>query len=192
MVTKLDWLQTIKQEGVIKTRIEHFGYKVPGFGKHLRTWGGKGVVKLKKVNKVDNYSTTCIFIGCVNHHSNICYRMWDPETSRVHETCDILWLHQMFWTDKLAKAVLLESAVYLDQSDLTDMEEEDITDMTKGANKTGETGNKQKSALKDIFCFFVPPVLNARYISTYPICRLASKLNGRFGQSKSARFGQMV
>ncbi len=68
---------------VVKSRIEHFGYKVPGFAQHLRMWGKAGVVKSKKVNKVHNYGTTCIFIGYVNHHSVTCYRMWDPEMGGV-------------------------------------------------------------------------------------------------------------
>ena len=106
--TKLDWLQAIDRGGVVKSRTEHFGYEMPGFAKHLRTWGEAGVVKLKKVNKVDNYGTTCIFIGYANHHSGTCYCMWDPETGGVHETRDILWLHRMYWTDKLDKTGLLE------------------------------------------------------------------------------------
>ena len=89
------------------------------------------MVKLKKVNKVDNYGTTCIVIGYANHHSGTCYRMWDPETGGVHKTRDILWLHWMYWTNKLDKTVLLEPGVYLDWSYLMDTEGEDIAGTPK-------------------------------------------------------------
>ena len=55
-VTKLNRLQILELDGVEKTRIEHFGYDVPGFAKHLRTWGEAGTIKLQKVNKVDKSS----------------------------------------------------------------------------------------------------------------------------------------
>ena len=95
-------------------RIEHFGYNVPGFTKHLRTWGEAGTIKLKKLYKVENYGVTCIFVGYANHHEGCCYRMWGPNTGHVHESCDVIWLHCMYWTDKNNSSELLELAVYLE------------------------------------------------------------------------------
>ena len=55
--------------------LEHFGYALPRFAKHLKTWDEAGTVKLEKVNKVDNYGVTCFFVGYANNHKGICYRM---------------------------------------------------------------------------------------------------------------------
>ena len=71
-VTKLDQLQVIDINGVEKARIKHFGYPLPGFLKHLHTWGEAGTIKLAKQNKVENYGLTCIFVGYANHHESIC------------------------------------------------------------------------------------------------------------------------
>ena len=73
MVMKLDWLQVIDINGVEKAQIEHFGYSLPGFTKHLHTWGEVGTIKLAKQNKVENYGLTCIFVGYANHHESIFY-----------------------------------------------------------------------------------------------------------------------
>jgi hypothetical protein len=92
-VTKLDWLQAVEINQVLKSRIEHYGYPLPRFAKHLRTWGEAGTVMLKKVNKVENYGVTCMFIGYANNHEGGCYRMWNPHKNSVHETRDVTWLH---------------------------------------------------------------------------------------------------
>ena len=113
-VTKLNWLQIIKLEGVEKMQIDHFGYDVPGFAKYLRTWGEAGTIKLKKVNKVNNYGVTCIFVGYANHHEGCCYHMWNTTTGQVHESHDIIWLQQMYWTEKNLNSKQLEPAVYLE------------------------------------------------------------------------------
>ncbi len=38
-MTKLDWLNIVGMDGVIKTRIDHFGCGLPKFSQYLRTWG---------------------------------------------------------------------------------------------------------------------------------------------------------
>ena len=68
MVTKPSLLQILEVDGVEKTRIENFGYDVPGFAKHLHTWGEAGTIKLQKFNKVDKYGVTCIFVGYADYH----------------------------------------------------------------------------------------------------------------------------
>ena len=83
---KLDWLTTINLKGVEKARIEHFGMKIPGFAKHLRTWGEAGTIKTGKDGKVGDRGATCMFIGYANNHEGDCYRMWNPTTNRVSET----------------------------------------------------------------------------------------------------------
>ena len=72
-VTKLDWLQAVEINSVAKPHIEHFGYLLEQFTKHARTWGEAGTIKLQKVNKVDDYGITCVFVGYANIHKGIGY-----------------------------------------------------------------------------------------------------------------------
>ena len=46
---------------------------------------------------MSNKGTACIFIGYTTHHAGDCYRMWNPETRKVHTTRDVLWLHRMYF-----------------------------------------------------------------------------------------------
>ena len=67
------------------------------------------------------------------------------------------WDGRGFWTDKLDETVLLEPAVYLDQSNLTDMEEEGITGMAKNLDGTDVTDNEEKEGVSDDAS--LPPVM---------------------------------
>ena len=51
-MTKLDWLNIVEIDGVIKTRIEHFGYGLPKFAQYLHTWGEAGTINTGKVGKL--------------------------------------------------------------------------------------------------------------------------------------------
>lgn len=114
-ITKLNWLQVISVDGVEKSRYEHFGQKrLPRFATHLRTWGEAGTVKIGKKNKVDNYGTTCVFIGYSSDHDGLCYRMWNPVTRGVHDTRDVIWLMRMYFTEKTPEGIRGEPVVYLD------------------------------------------------------------------------------
>ena len=50
-MTKLDWLNIVEIDGVIKTRIKHFGYGLTKFSHYLCTWGEAGTTKTGKVEK---------------------------------------------------------------------------------------------------------------------------------------------
>ncbi len=73
-MTKLDWLNIVEIDGVIKTRIEHFGYGLPKFAQYLRTWGKAGTIKTGKVGKTSNCGATCMLIGYANNREGDCYR----------------------------------------------------------------------------------------------------------------------
>ena len=51
-MTKLDWLNIAEIDGVIKTRIENFGYGLPKLAQYLRTWREAGTIKTGKVGKL--------------------------------------------------------------------------------------------------------------------------------------------
>ena len=57
----------------------------------------------------------------------------------LHETHDVLWLHWMYWSDRLDKTVLLEPAVYLERSNIEDADEEDI-----GSNEEQNPDDKER------------------------------------------------
>ena len=88
-----------------KTRIEHWCGEIPKFAKALRTWGEAGVVKVVTVRtkkKLGERGATCMMVGyCLQHDTGV-YRMWDPNTNRIHVTRDIIWLQRMFFTETLS------------------------------------------------------------------------------------------
>jgi hypothetical protein len=38
-----------------------------------------------------------MFIGYAKDHEGDCYQMWNPKTSGVHSTRDVIWLRRMFY-----------------------------------------------------------------------------------------------
>jgi hypothetical protein len=98
--TKLDGLMVVTVNGVSATRYVHFYGSNPAFAKHLRTWGEAGTVKIKvkATPKIGDRGVQCMMVGYANDHTGDCYRMWDANTSRVHETRDIIWLKRMYYT----------------------------------------------------------------------------------------------
>ena len=98
--TMLDWLVAITLDGITKTRIEHWCGSLPQFSKGLRVWGEAGVVKTKgkRDSKLSDRGTTCMLVGYNVNSGGDVYRMWNPTTSRVICTRDIIWLKKMFYT----------------------------------------------------------------------------------------------
>jgi hypothetical protein len=106
-VTLLDGLVATKIDEVIATRYVHWCGANPAFAKHLRTWGEAGTVKLKikATPRVADRGVQCMMVGCATDHDGDCYRMWDPNTARVHETRDVMWLRRMFFQKQALTAV---------------------------------------------------------------------------------------
>ena len=97
-VTALDNLIPVTRNGVTKTRYEHSGRDNPKFVKHLRTFGEAGIVKNMKDGKVGDRGITMLFVGYSSGHAGNCYRMYNPVTSRVCESRDIIWMGRMYFT----------------------------------------------------------------------------------------------
>ena len=97
-VTALDNLIPVTWNGITKTRYEHAGFKIPKFVKHLRTFGEAGVVKNGRDGKVGDRGITMVFVGYADGHTGNCYNMYNPVTSRVCETWDIIWCGRMYFT----------------------------------------------------------------------------------------------
>jgi hypothetical protein len=94
----------IKIDRVVATRyVRWAGGKNPSFTQHLKAWVEAGTVKLKikATPRVADRGVQCMFVGYAVNHDGDCYRMWDPNMSRIHETRDIIWLRCMFFQHKL-------------------------------------------------------------------------------------------
>ena len=97
--TLLDALAAVEIDDIIKPRVEHWSGKIPDYAKHLRTWGEAGTVKIRSLSttKIEDRGVTCMMIGYALDHGGDCYRMFNPTTSGVHETRDVIWLHRMYY-----------------------------------------------------------------------------------------------
>jgi hypothetical protein len=90
--TLLDSLMPVEINGVTKTRYKHWTDKGnPAFAKYLHTWGEAGT-------EVKDRSVQCMFGGYALEHQGDTYRMWNPQTGGIHETRDIIWSHQMYYS----------------------------------------------------------------------------------------------
>lgn len=147
--TELDWLLAKEIGGVVKARIEHFGYPLPRFTKHLRTWGEAGTVKLIKVNKVDNYGATCVFIGYASNHEGICYRMWNPLKRSIHETRDVVWLHRMYFEVPNTLGEKLEPVVHLEEF-VPDPVNEYVIEDNSDAETVDDTDPEEKEGVTEM------------------------------------------
>ena len=75
-------------DGVTATRYVYWGGTNLAFAKYLKTWGEAGTVKLKltATPRAADRGVQCMMVGYALEHDGDCYRMWDPNTSRLHET----------------------------------------------------------------------------------------------------------
>lgn len=98
-VALMDGFTVITINNVTATRFIHWCTRNPKFTHSLRTWGEAGTVTIKSNNmpKLANRGVQCVFVGYALDHSGDTYRMWDPDTSGVHVTRDIIWLRRMFY-----------------------------------------------------------------------------------------------
>jgi hypothetical protein len=104
--TFLNNLVLVTLNGVTKTRWEHAGYSLPSWTKNLWTFGEAGTVKEGKQGKVLDRGETMMFMGYNQNHGQNSYRMYNPQTSRVVITRDIIWLGRMFFPQRDTKVTL--------------------------------------------------------------------------------------
>jgi hypothetical protein len=157
--TLLDGLVVITLDGVKKTRIEHWGGTKPSYANHLRMWGEAGTVKLKTIAtpKIADRGVQCMFVGYALDHAGDVYRMWDPNTSRVHTTRDVIWLRRMFYEKPLQNGEIAAPIEFIDDWDtaedpetisIVEAEEGDTSDI---ADVTGMTGAVADAEAEETF-----------------------------------------
>ena len=100
--TLLDGLVVKDIYGSVKTRMEHWGMKLPCWSAALQTWGEAGVVtfKQKMRPKMEDKGLTCMLVGYAEDHAKGVYRMWNPTTGGVHEPRDVTWIKRMYYTQQ--------------------------------------------------------------------------------------------
>jgi hypothetical protein len=108
----LDGFTVIEIQGKADTRYVHWCGENPKFTNHLHVWGEAGTVKIKsdKTPKLADRGVQCVFVGYALGHSGDTYRMWNPDTDRVHQTRDVIWLQQMYYkpVEKPASYITIE------------------------------------------------------------------------------------
>ena len=134
--TLLDGLVPITLKGKMATRFEHYSGGNPKFAQHLRTWGEAGVVHLKKIGtpKLTERGVTCMMVGYAIGHAGDVYRMYDPNTNRVHLTRDIKWLNRMYYSNHSNE---------LNMDEQSESQWVDINDATSAVRKGTEAGGDQ-------------------------------------------------
>ena len=128
--TKVDGLMVIEWKGKMATKYEHWFGKIPKFAKYLRTWGEAGVVttKAEVQPKPKDRGTTCMFIGYADDHDGDVYKMWNPETNRLLEPRDVIWLRRMFFPSKNKPEAVIHG------TENTEAEEGEGIDMEVGSD----------------------------------------------------------
>ena len=71
--------------------------------------------------KIGDCGFTCMFVGYDKNSGNYVYKMWNPDTNRIHNTWDIIWLKSMFYQDKLTTGMLAD-VTHFDDSDINEIE----------------------------------------------------------------------
>jgi hypothetical protein len=100
--TNLNNLMPVTIGDVTKTCWEHAGYEIPLWTKNLCTFGEAGIVKDGKKGKVLYRGIIMMFVGCSEEHTVNVFQMYCPETSRILQTQDVMWLDRMLHTRRNA------------------------------------------------------------------------------------------
>ena len=111
----------VVDKGHNKTRYERMGLKNPKWAHPalIRTFGEAGVVKQGKNGKLGDRGTPMVFVGYANNHSHDCYRMYNPNTKKVSETRDVVWLHRMFYQYEIDGDIAMLPDIRVELSELT-------------------------------------------------------------------------
>jgi hypothetical protein len=57
-----------------------------------------------KDRKVGDRGITIMFVGSAREHAGNCYRMFNPVTSEVSKTHDIIWMGHIYFTSGVVHA----------------------------------------------------------------------------------------
>lgn len=130
--TQLDGLVVVTLNDKTCTRDEHVYGKVPKWATKLRTYGEAGVVKEGKDGKTGDRGQDMMFVGYAVDRDSDCVRMYNPETNRVVQTRDVIWLKRMYYEKP-------EPAAKIEIND----DNEATTENENPESSTGETNGNE-------------------------------------------------
>jgi len=113
-IAQLDWLKVIELDAKKKTHIEHYQGTLPVFANQLRNIGEAGTVRIGKNGKVKDQGITMLFIGYAKQHEGDCWCMYNPETKRVSQMQDVIWLNHMYYEKPNANTTMDDPVVVLE------------------------------------------------------------------------------
>jgi len=61
------------------------------------TFRKMGIMKCGKNGKLGDWGMPKVFVGYVKNHPSNCYRMWNAASIKVTESCDVIWLHCLYY-----------------------------------------------------------------------------------------------
>ncbi len=96
--TNLNNLMPVTIRDVTKTCWEHAEYQAPALTKNLCTFSKAGIVKDCKKGKVLDRGIIMMFVGYSEDHTVNVFQMYCPESSRILQTRDVMWLDRMLHT----------------------------------------------------------------------------------------------
>jgi hypothetical protein len=114
--TYLGGFTMVELDNKYLTRFEHWNGSLPRFISNLHEWGEVDIVKLRTSTtpKIYDRGKPCMFVGYCLNHAGDTFRMWDPDTKRVHLSQDIVWTGKMYFKGLLQR---LESPFFNDLED---------------------------------------------------------------------------
>jgi hypothetical protein len=151
-IAKLDWLTVIKLDDEKKTRIEHYQGSLPAFANQLRTIGEAGTVRIGKNGKVKDRGVTMLFVGYATQHEGDCWRMYNPETKKVSQTRDVIWLNRMYYEEPNAKTTMQDPVVVLEvvkPKEVEELSDDDSVEVIPALKRGGDEAdsNEEESVL---------------------------------------------
>ena len=60
-----------------------------------------------------------VFVSYADNNSGDCYCMWNPSTSKVTESCDVIWLHQMHYQHNVSDDVAMLPEIHVEMHELS-------------------------------------------------------------------------
>jgi hypothetical protein len=108
-----------------KTRYERIGLPIPKWATKstIRVFGEAGTVKQDKNGKLGDRGVPMVFVGYPKDHALDSYRMWNPATGKCNEVRDVIWLHRMYYQDKINAETAMLPEIRVEMDELTAAEE---------------------------------------------------------------------
>jgi hypothetical protein len=62
-------------------------------------------MKTDTTPKIADRGIKCMFVGHARIHDGDCYEMWNPKTSKIYVTRDVIWLNKMCFDEEVMEGV---------------------------------------------------------------------------------------